>query len=68
MSSKVWHGLLAAFVLVTLAVGAVAQQPPSIGKQQLFPTPEAAADALNDAAKRGDSKVWKRYWVRRGAR
>ena len=57
MSSKIWHGLLAAFALVTLAVGAVAQQPPSIGKQQLFPTPEAAADALNDAAKRGDSKA-----------
>ena len=41
----------------TLAVGALAQQPPAIGKQQLFPTPEAAADALNDAAKRGDSKA-----------
>ena len=54
MSSKIWHGLLAAFAILTLAVDALAQQPPSIGKQQLFPTPEAAADALNDAAKRGD--------------
>src|SRR6266508_4386146 len=57
MSSRIWHGLLAAFAIVTLAAGAQAQQPPSIGKQQVFPTPEAAADALNDAAKRGDSKV-----------
>lgn len=57
MSSKIWHGLLAGFAMVTLAVGAAAQQLPPIGKQQLFPTPEAAADALNDAVKRGDSKV-----------
>ena len=57
MSSKLRHGLLAALAMVTLTVAAVAQQPPSIGKQQLFPTPEAAADALNDAAKRGDSKT-----------
>ena len=42
---------------LALAVGASAQQPPSIGKQQFFPTPDAAADALNDAAKRGDSKA-----------
>ena len=45
MSSKIRHGLLAAFAIVTLAVGASAQQPPSIGKQQFFPTPDAAADA-----------------------
>src|SRR5512139_69271 len=57
MSSKIRHGLLAALAMVTLAIGAVAQQPPSIGKQQGFPTPEAAADALNAAAKRGDSKA-----------
>ena len=57
MSSKLRHGLLAALAMVTLTVAAVAQQPPSIGKQQLFPTPEAAADALNDAAKRGDGKA-----------
>jgi hypothetical protein len=57
MSSKIRHGLLAAFAIVTLAVGASAQQAPSIGKQQFFATPDAAADALNDAAKRGDGKA-----------
>jgi len=57
MSSVVWRGLLAAFTTLTLAVGAMAQQPPAIGKQQSFPTPEAAADALNDAARHGDSKA-----------
>ena len=67
MSGKIRHGLLAAFAIVTLAVGAQAQQPPSIGKQ-LFPTPEAAADALNDAAKRDDGKALEAIWARRGAR
>ena len=57
MNSKLRHGLLAALATVMLAVGALAQQPPAIGKQQLFPTPDAAADALNDAAKRGDGKA-----------
>ena len=57
MSGKIRHGLLAILAMLTLAVGALAQQPPSIGKQQLFPTPDAAADALNDAAKRGDGKA-----------
>ncbi|GEP60520.1 DUF2950 family protein [Reyranella soli] len=57
MSVMVRRGLLAAFTMLMLAVGAMAQQPPAIGKQQSFPTPDAAADALNDAARRGDSKA-----------
>lgn len=57
MSGMVRRGLRAAFAMVMLAVGAMAQQPPPIGKQQSFATPEAAADALNDAARRGDSKA-----------
>jgi hypothetical protein len=55
MSSMIRHGLLAAFAILALTTGALAQ--PSIGKQQGFPTPEVAADALNDAAKRGEGKA-----------
>ena len=29
--SKIWHGLLAAFAILTLSVNVLAQQPPPIG-------------------------------------
>jgi hypothetical protein len=57
MSSTVRRGLLAAFVTLMLAAGVKAQQTPSIGPQQSFATPDAAAEALNDAARRGDGKA-----------
>jgi hypothetical protein len=63
MNNMIRRGLLANLLTLGLAAGALAQQPPnratepSIGTLQGFPTPEPAADALTDAARRGDAKA-----------
>ena len=55
MSNMIRRGLLAGFLMLGLAAGALAQ--PTVGTLRGFPTPEAAADALTDAARRGDDKA-----------
>jgi hypothetical protein len=64
MSAMMRRGLLAALVMAGSAVGALAQH--TVGALRGFPTPEAAADALTDAARRGDDKAMEailgRWW------
>jgi hypothetical protein len=55
MSGMMRRGLLAALLVLGSAADALAQ--PSLGTLRGFPTPEAAADALTDAARRGDDKA-----------
>jgi hypothetical protein len=55
MRTMIRQGLLAGLVALGLAAGALAQS--SVGRLQAFPTPEAAADALTDAVRRGDDKA-----------
>ena len=55
MSDMIRRGLVASLLMLGLAAGALAQS--SVGTLQGFPTPEAAADALTDAMRRGDDKA-----------
>jgi hypothetical protein len=55
MSNMIRRSLLASLLMLGLMTGVLAQ--PSVGTLQGFPTPEAAADALTDAARRGDDKA-----------